>query len=225
MIRAALFDLDGTLLNRRQSLECFISDQYDRYAGHFTSINKTEYCSCFMELDNNGYTGKDKVYSTLLKEYNITHLTPEQLLHDYVTKFSNHCIPFPNMHELLQQLQKKNIKIGIITNGMTEFQMSNIRALQLHTYTNTILVSEAEGIKKPNPAIFERALQRLNVPAEECIYVGDHPKNDVIGAENAGISAVWKKDLFWGNFEHSRVALDLLEVLSFVKLEQIRYEP
>ncbi|PEU64776.1 HAD family hydrolase, partial [Bacillus cereus] len=81
----------------------------------------------------------------------------------------NHCIPFPNMHELLQQLQNKNIKVGIITNGITEFQMNNIRALNLHTYTNTILISEAEGIKKPHPAIFERALRQLNVQSEECI--------------------------------------------------------
>ena len=54
---------------------------------------------------------------------------------------------FQNTHELLQQLKQRNIKIGIITNGFTEFQMSNLRALHIHTYTNTILVSEAEGIK------------------------------------------------------------------------------
>ena len=51
------------------------------------------------------------------------------------------------MHELLQQLTQQNIKIGIITNGFTNFQMSNLRALNLHTYTNTILISEAEGMK------------------------------------------------------------------------------
>ncbi|MEN1937508.1 HAD family hydrolase [Paenibacillus sp. 102] len=216
MIRAVLFDLDGTLLDRRQSLESFISKQYDRYTGHFTEIEKNEYCTRFIQLDNNGYTWKDKVYTTLLNEYNITTLTADQLLHDYVTEFTNHCIPFPNMHELLQQLQNQDIAIGIITNGFTEFQMNNLRALQLHTYTNTILISEAEGIKKPHPVIFERALLQLNVKPEECIYVGDHPENDVIGAENAGILAVWKKDSFWKGFEHSRVAQDLLEVLSFV---------
>ncbi|MEY8348939.1 HAD family hydrolase [Bacillus cereus] len=218
MIRAALFDLDGTLLDRRLSLESFISNQYDRYAEHFTGIGKSEYCTRFIHLDNNGYTWKDKVYATLLTEYNITTLTADQLLHDYVTEFTNHCISFPNMHELLQQLQNQNIAIGIITNGFTEFQMNNLRALQLHTYTNTILISEAEGIKKPHPVIFERALRQLNVKPEECIYVGDHPENDVIGAENAGIAAVWKKDSFWEGFEHPRVARDLLEVLSFIKI-------
>ncbi|EOO17599.1 HAD family hydrolase [Bacillus cereus] len=219
MIRAILFDLDGTLLDRRQSLEQFIHDQYNRFAFHLINIEKSEYCSRFLELDNNGYTWKDKVYSTLLCEYNITTLTQEQLLHDYITNFQHHCIPFQNMHELLQQLKQRNIKIGIITNGFTKFQMSNLRALNIHTYTSTILVSEAEGIKKPHPEIFERALQKLNVKAEECIYVGDHPENDVIGAEQIGILGVWKRDLFWDDFEHSRVVDDLLEVLSFLEVE------
>ncbi|MFK4427341.1 MULTISPECIES: HAD family hydrolase [Bacillus] len=219
MIRAILFDLDGTLLDRRQSLEQFIRDQYNRFAFHLINIEKFEYCSRFLELDNNGYTWKDKVYSTLLCEYNITTLTQEQLLHDYITNFQHHCISFQNMHELLQQLTQQNIKIGIITNGFTDFQMNNLRALNIHTYTNTILVSEAEGIKKPHPEIFERALQKLNVKAEECLYVGDHPENDVLGSEQVGILGVWKRDLFWGDFEHPRVVDDLLEVLSFLEVE------
>ncbi|MGE6547712.1 HAD family hydrolase [Bacillus mycoides] len=219
MIRAILFDLDGTLLDRRQSLEQFIRDQYNRFAFHLINIEKFEYCSRFLELDNNGYTWKDKVYSTLLCEYNITTLTQEQLLHDYITNFQHHCIPLQNMHELLQQLTQQNIKIGIITNGFTDFQMNNLRALNIHTYTSTILVSEAEGIKKPHPEIFERALQKLNVKAEECLYVGDHPENDVLGSEQVGILGVWKRDLFWGDFEHPRVVDDLLEVLSFLEVE------
>ncbi|MCU5704657.1 HAD family hydrolase [Bacillus wiedmannii] len=219
MIRSVLFDLDGTLLDRRQSLEQFIHDQYNRFASHLMSIKKSEYCSRFLELDNNGYTWKDKVYATLLCEYNITTLTPEELLYDYITNFQHHCIPFQNMHELLQRLTEQNIKIGIITNGFTDFQMNNLRALNIHTYTNTILVSEAEGIKKPHPEIFERALKKLDVNATECLYVGDHPENDVLGSEQVGILGVWKRDSFWGDFEHSRMVNDLLEVLSFLEVE------
>ncbi|MES5917108.1 HAD family hydrolase [Bacillus cereus group sp. RP37] len=219
MIRAVLFDLDGTLLDRRQSLEQFIHDQYNRFASHLMNIEKSEYCSRFLELDNNGYTWKDKVYATLLCEYNITTLAPEQLLHDYITNFQHHCIPFQNMHELLQRLTQQNIKIGIITNGFTDFQMNNLRALNIHTYTNTILVSEAEGIKKPHPEIFERALQKLDVKATECLYVGDHPENDVLGSERVGIVGVWKRDSFWDDFEHPRIVNDLLEVLSFLEVK------
>lgn len=123
------------------------------------------------------------------------------------------------MHELLQRLTEQNIKIGIITNGFTDFQMNNLRALNIHTYTNTILVSEAEGIKKPHPEIFERALKKLDVKATECLYVGDHPENDVLGSERVGILGVWKRDSFWDDFEHPRIVNDLLEVLSFLEVK------
>ncbi len=53
--------------------------------------------------------------------------------------------------------------------------------------------------------------------AEECLYVGDHPENDVLGSEQVGILGVWKRDSFWGDFEHSRVVDDLLEVLSLFR--------
>lgn len=55
--------------------------------------------------------------------------------------------------------------------------------------------------------------------AEECLYVGDHPENDVLGSEQVGILGVWKRDSIWGDFEHSRVVDDLLEVLSFLEIE------
>lgn len=55
--------------------------------------------------------------------------------------------------------------------------------------------------------------------AEECLYVGDHPENDVLGSEQVGILGVWKRDSFWDDFEHSRVVDDLLEVLSFLEVE------
>ena len=54
--------------------------------------------------------------------------------------------------------------------------------------------------------------------AEECLYVGDHPENDVLGSEQVGILGVWKRFVL-GNFKHSRIVDDLLEVLSFLEVE------
>lgn len=70
MIRAVLFDLDGTLLDRRQSLESFIGDQYNRYAAHFTEIEKMSIVLALSSLIITATLGKIK--SMLSCSKNIT---------------------------------------------------------------------------------------------------------------------------------------------------------
>ncbi|WP_020061962.1 HAD family hydrolase [Bacillus sp. 123MFChir2] len=214
MIKAVIFDLDGTLLDRDQSLKLFIRDQYKRYINEFKDVPEEQYVTRFIELDNKGYVWKDKVYEQLLKEYAISSLTWEQLLEDYIKNFQHHCTPFPHMENVLQELKKRGFLLGMITNGFTEFQLLNIRALGIEKYMDTILVSEQEGMKKPQAEIFLRALERLGVKPEESIYIGDHPENDVIGARNVGMYAIWKKDTFLGqSFADEHVIEDLQELL------------
>ncbi|MCM3734947.1 HAD family hydrolase [Bacillus cytotoxicus] len=221
MIKAVIFDLDGTLLDRDHSLNLFVRDQYKRYINEFKYIPEEEYVTRFIELDNKGYVWKDKVYEQLLREYGISSLTREQLLEDYINNFQHHCTPFSHLENVLQELKNRGFLLGMITNGFTEFQLLNICSLELEKYMDTILVSEQEGMKKPQAEIFLRALERLGVEPEESIYIGDHPENDVIGARNVGMHAIWKKDTFWGQvFVDEHVIEDLQELLDVVNTFQ-----
>lgn len=209
MIKAVIFDLDGTLLDRDESVKMFINNQYNRkLAGQ---VPKEKYINRFIELDNRGYTWKDKVYQQLIKEFEIK-LTWEELLQDYLAEFNQHCVPFPNLINMLEDLKKRNLKLGMITNGRGKFQIDNIEALKIKKYFDTILVSEWEGIKKPNPQIFKRASERLGVSPEESIFVGDHPENDVKAAQNVGMKAIWKRDSQWNNVEADVIVHDLAEI-------------
>lgn len=217
MVKAVVFDLDGTLLDRDSSLKVFIRNQYKRYIKELKHVPEEQYINRFIELDKRGYVWKDKVYQQLLQEQSISSLTWEQLLEDYINHFQHSCIPFPNMEHVLKELRNRGILLGMITNGFTEFQFLNIRALGIDKYIDIILVSEQEGVKKPQAEIFQRALERLNVSPKESLYVGDHPENDVIAARNVGMNAVWKKDIFWGNpFTDEHVIDDLKELLNIV---------
>jgi len=212
MIKAVLFDLDGTLLNRDASVKSFINSQYGRLNESVGQVLKDKYVSRFIELDCRGYVWKDKVYQQMVAEFNITGLTWEQLLQDYLNKFKEHCIPFLNLIEMLTSLANQSIFLGIISNGKEPFQMDNILALGIENYFETILISEKEGIKKPDPRIFMKALEQLNVSANESLFVGDHPGNDVAASQDVGMIAVWKKDSQWKDVDADFIVHDLMEI-------------
>ncbi|MFF2752631.1 HAD family hydrolase [Psychrobacillus sp. NPDC058041] len=216
MIKAVLFDLDGTLLDRDESVKRFINDQYERLERDLVHIPKEKFLSRFIELDCHGYVWKDKVYQQLVEEFEISSINWEYLLEDYIKEFKNFCVPFSNLHSMLEDLKRKNLVLGMITNGFGQFQMDNIEALKIEKYFDTILVSETEGIKKPNPEIFERALERLNVIPRETIFVGDHPENDVKASEYVGMKAIWKKDSQWDTFETDYIVDDLSEIPTII---------
>ena len=189
-----LFDLDGTLLDREKSLMAFVSNQYDRLAPKLSSISKERYIKRFIDLDSNGYVWKDVVYEQLINEFHLTACPVKELLDDYISNFKYYCIPFPHLHSMLKELTLQNIKLGMITNGYGQFQLDNIQALGIEHYFDVILISEWEGIKKPTPDIFNRALAKLQVSAAYSMFVGDHAINDIEAAQNVGMKAMWKRN-------------------------------
>ena len=216
MIKAVLFDLDGTLLNRDESVRWFIHSQYERLNRIVGHIPREKYIKRFIELDQRGYVWKDKVYQLLVEEFQITDITWEELLQDYLVEFKNHCVSFPNLIPTLEKLKSRDIRLGMITNGRGQFQLDNIKGLGIEKYFDTILISEWEGIKKPDPEIFKRALKQLDVSAHQSIFVGDHPINDVKAAQSVGMKGVWKKDLQWKQVEADYIVDDLAELLLFL---------
>lgn len=218
MIRTVLFDLDGTLLDRDASVKMFIESQYHRINKWVGHVPKSEYINRFIELDNRGYVWKDKVYQQLVQEFNVSEITWEELLEDYVENFKSYCVPFSNLIRSLEELKKQNVMLGIITNGFGQFQMDNICALGIEEYFETILVSEWEGLKKPNPRIFHRALHKLGVRANESLFVGDHPFNDVKAAQEVGMIGIWKRDEHWSSsIDADFIVEDLAEVPLILK--------
>lgn len=217
MIKTVIFDLDGTLLDRDKSVEKFISEQHSRLIRGLGHINQKDYIQRFIELDNHGYVWKDKVYEQLVGEFNITGMSREQLLEDYLTHFAAHCVPFPHLISMLEELKASNILLGMITNGRTEFQAGNIEALGIAQYFDVILISEKEDLRKPDKRIFERALERLGVQAEQAVFVGDHPANDVVASAGAGMTSVWKRNTQWENADAHFIINGLDEIPGIVQ--------
>ncbi|AZB43399.1 HAD family hydrolase [Bacillus sp. FJAT-42376] len=190
MIKALFFDLDNTLLDRDSSVERFIAFQYERLIPG--KIRKKDYCKRFIELDAGGYVWKDRVYQQLVEEFDIGFLSWETLLADYVENFHTSCVPYCNLHSCLSSLAAYSL--GIISNGYGAFQLRNIQALGIEKYFKVILLSEWEGVKKPDPEIFCKGLQKVKVLPEESIFIGDHIENDINPARQAGMKTIWKRN-------------------------------
>lgn len=83
------------------------------------------------------------------------------------------------------------MQVGLVTNGPTAIQRPKIDLLEIAAHFPVIVVSEEVGVWKPDPAIFQIALERAGVAAAAAIYVGDSAEHDVPGAHAAGLRAVW----------------------------------
>lgn len=140
-IKAVLFDLDGTLLDRDSSLLMFVRDQYHRYS-EFQIVDEEIFVRRFIELDNHGYVWKDKVYQQILHEFSIQHIDWTLLLDDYIQNFQKHCIGFPNLLNMLTMLKKRDIKLALVSNGFGQFQYDNFKALHIEHLFDEVLIYE-----------------------------------------------------------------------------------
>lgn len=100
---------------------------------------------------------------------------------------------FRHLHEeiipVLEKLKEKGILIGLISNCFSE-EAEVIKKSILYPYFNASCLSYEEGLQKPDSAIFQRCMERLQVEAEECLYVGDGGSGELEAAQKLGMKAV-----------------------------------
>ena len=122
---------------------------------------------------------------------------------------------------MLKALKEKGILIGLISNCFSEEAMV-IKKSVLYPFFDAFCLSFEEGLQKPDPAIFERCIEKLGVEADECLYVGDGGSYELEAARALGmqaVQAVWylkegvnqpsrrKED-----FEHMEKPMDVIKI-------------
>jgi putative hydrolase of the HAD superfamily len=88
-------------------------------------------------------------------------------------------------------LVRTRARVGVVSNNLLDEQRDKLRHCGLDTFVDALVVSEEAGVSKPDPAIFEIALGRLQSTPCEAVMVGDSWAADVIGALSADIRPIW----------------------------------
>jgi putative hydrolase of the HAD superfamily len=106
--------------------------------------------------------------------------------------------PEPDAVPALTLAREAGLRTGVISNSNGTIKRI-LASLDLLRLVDFALDSREEGVEKPQPAIFERALRRAGVSAAEAAYIGDIYSIDVLGARRAGLAAVLlDPGLCWG---------------------------
>lgn len=114
----------------------------------------------------------------------------ELLSEEYIRYLADHNDLFEGALEILEYLQEK-YTLHIITNGFDEVQHRKINQSGLSPFFRNIITSEAVGVKKPHPAIFEHALDTSGASAHSSMMIGDNYEADILGAKKVGMKTIF----------------------------------
>ena len=98
---------------------------------------------------------------------------------------------FPDTMSTLIHLKARGYRLGVISNGLTIKQHEKLVRLGLHHFFDSVVTSQEAGVEKPDIAIFELAMDRMGCKAENSVMIGNSFSDDIKGAINAGMSAVY----------------------------------
>lgn len=222
-ITDVFFDLDHTLwdFDRNSALTFekifLINDidiQIDTFLEHYVPIN-FKYWKLFREEK----VSKEALrFGRLNEAFSALNVVVEQdIIHklsdDYIEHLSSFNHLFDHTFEILDYL-KENYKLHIITNGFEEVQYKKMQKSNILHYFDTITNSEMAGVKKPNPKIFNHALDMAKTTAESSIMIGDSLEADIFGAKHIGMDVIF--------FDISNMVLDedIKQVNNLISLKQ-----
>lgn len=194
MIKAVLFDFDGTISNRQYNAYSLFKDYLKPYFENEDECFFEAVLQDFLTDDCNGTINVMYRLAPFMKKYG--KYFPEdfeevftKFYYDYMYKY---CVVKPETHEVLSKLkQSGKYKMAILSNGQSKSQHDKIDYVDVPKYFDLVVVGGDIGIQKPDRRAFEYVCDKLGVKCEECVYIGDVFSSDILGAHNAGMKAVW----------------------------------
>ncbi|EKJ5338223.1 HAD family hydrolase [Vibrio vulnificus] len=228
MIQAVYFDLDNTLVDRSASIDKFAISFMKFFGSKLVDTNVVQVANMIKAIDNGGYLPEDSKYSTIFEaigENLSSRLNwenkpmPNELSAFWKQIFPQSSVEMAGAKELISNLHRQGYFIGIISNGAHASRKATLASTSFSHLVRQLVSSESFGAAKPNPGIFIHSSRKAGFSPSECMYVGDHPVNDMHGAQLAGMSATLL-DGFHPNLvppKNIQIINELSEVLALLK--------
>ena len=194
MIKAAVFDLDHTLFDRYGTIKAITPDiikGFDIADGVTAEIFAEELSYADKQFVHKGWK---KIHEYLVNK-NIFKVPPtyDKYAEIVLKCFKTTTVKYDFAIPVLKEIKNMGIKTGLITNGTPELQYFKIKSLDMEDCFDEVIVSGETPYEKPDARIFQLMAEKLEIEANEMLYIGDHPLNDIDGSRNAGCIPVWVK--------------------------------
>ncbi|KOR88826.1 HAD family hydrolase [Paenibacillus solani] len=226
--KAIIFDLDHTLLDYSQSERNCLQQALEHYRLH-EELTWEEFWGTYGPINftywMNRTQSNHNIWQVLEHSFTDTFVRLNREFHQcreisetYWGLFcsSNHMEPNA---DLILELLQSSFTLGVISNGIGEAQRKRLTSAGLSHYFQSFIISDEVNCWKPDPKIFELALQDLMVGPDEVLYIGDSLADDYEGASRAGIDFCYYNRRDTPLSDHQRPAYiikDLMEIKDFV---------
>ena len=132
-----------------------------------------------------------------------------QAVRAYTSGIGEDAFLLDGAHEMLRDLKERRLRLGLLSNTMWpgQIHLEGMARLGLIEFFDVLVFSGDVGLWKPNAPAFHYVADRLGVPSAEAVFVGDQLEADVLGAQKAGLHAVW---ITTGNVEPGDVRPDAI---------------
>lgn len=197
MIKGIVFDFDHTLYDRNATYANMLDDFISYFQKNLRpEISSDEVLKIIQKCDRTGVYRAghwEAIYQdTLESGIFLTPPTYEDYCNGFIEKrFPAAMVAYDDTIPTLDTLRTAGYKVGVLTNGPSDYQWYKASLLHLQEHTDTILVGDDLPHPKPHISAFHRVCELLGCAPEDTLYVGDNPVNDIDGARNAGLIPVW----------------------------------
>jgi putative hydrolase of the HAD superfamily len=200
MMKAVIFDLDNTLYAYWPAHHAGFRALTD-YARSVLGIEPEELSALHREGDRllHARAGDNTAavhnrlirYQLMLEKRGLPICHAPRMERRYWDSYFAEMEPEPGTRETLLALRKRGLRIGIGTNMTASQQYTKLELLGLLELVDFIVCSEEVSAEKPDRRFFDCCVEKAGCLAEECLFVGDDQKRDVLAALDAGLLPVW----------------------------------